>query len=84
MVIKILTAPFTFKKKIKEMNGSVDSVSIKIENGDTTIDMNIRTNALADVADDEEEGSGLASTKSTTKQAGRILFLWHSLLRFGI
>jgi len=72
-----------FKKKIKEMNGSVDSVSIKIENGDTTVDMNIRTNALADVAE-EEEGSALANAKSNTKQAGRILFLWHSLLRFGI
>jgi len=72
-----------FKKKIKEMNGSVDSVSIKIENGDTTVDMNIRTDALADVAE-EQEGSVLATTKSNTKKAGRILFLWHSLLRFGI
>ena len=32
----------------------------------------------------KEEGSVLATTKSNTKQAGRILFLWHSLLRFGI
>jgi phage shock protein PspC (stress-responsive transcriptional regulator) len=72
-----------FKQKIKEMDGTVDSVSMKIENGDTTVDIKIRTNALADVAD-EEEGSVLATTKSNTKQAGRILFLWHSLLRFGI
>lgn len=73
-----------FKQKIKEMDGTVDSVSMKIENEDTTVDIKIRTNALSDVADEEEEGSGLATTKSTTKQAGRILFLWHSLLRFGI
>jgi phage shock protein PspC (stress-responsive transcriptional regulator) len=72
-----------FKKKIKEMNGSVDSVSMKIKNGDTTVDIKIRTNDLADIAE-EEEGSAAASTKSNTKQAGRILFLWHSLLRFGI
>ena len=44
-----------FKKKIKEMGGSIDSLSIKIQNGDTTVDMNIRTNALADVADEEEQ-----------------------------
>ena len=73
-----------FKQKIKEMDGSVDSVSMKIENGDTTVDIKIRTNDLADVADEEEEVSGVANAKSTTKQASRILFLWHSLLRFGI
>jgi phage shock protein C len=44
-----------FQRKIKEMDGTVDSVSMKIENGDTTVDIKIRTNDLADVADDEEQ-----------------------------
>lgn len=43
-----------FKQKIKDMGGSIDSVSIKIENGDTTIDMNIRTNALSEIIDEED------------------------------
>ena len=66
-----------FKKKIKDMGGSVDSVSIRIQNGDTTVDMNIRTNALSETVDEEES----EADEPNSSKGRRMLFTALDLMR---
>jgi hypothetical protein len=66
-----------FKQKIKEMGGSIDSVSIKIQNGDTTLDMNIRTNAFSETLDEEEN----EADEPNSSKGRRMLFTALDLMR---